>query len=154
MRSTIDHLYVLTSVLKERKRENKDTFCAFIDFSRAFDGVHHDLLWLKLLQYGIDGKIFRVIKSLYQDMRSMVRLNGMLTEPFHVTLGVRQGDNISPTLFSIYINDLLYEINLLNKGVYYGNTMVSVLAYADDLVFVTENAKSLQKMLDTLYQWC
>ena len=142
MRATIDHIYVLISVLKERKKEMMDTFCAFIDFSHAFDGINHDLLWQKLLQYGIDEKIYRVIKALYQDMSSMVRLNGMFTEAFPVPRGVHQGDNMSSTLFSIYINDLLYEINILGKGVYYGNTMISVLAYADDLVFNTDTDES------------
>ena len=85
-------------------------FCAFIDLEKAFDWVERDLLYLKLLKTGIEGKIYKSIKSLYSGTLSCVRLNGFLTDWFNCDSGVRQGDNLSPTLFSVFINDLALEL--------------------------------------------
>ena len=84
-------------------------------------------------------------------MESMVKLNGYLTDPFKIQAGARQGDKLSPTLFNLYINDLIGEINSLGYGVQYDDVKLSILAYADDLVLISENEEQLQSILDTLH---
>jgi hypothetical protein len=66
---------------------------------------------------------------------------------------VRQGDTLSPTMFSLYINDLANEINLLGNGIKIGNSEVSILMYADDIVLLADNELKLQQMLETLSSW-
>ncbi len=154
MRSTIDHLYTMINILKERKRRNKSTYVCYVDFARAFDCVPHDLLRLKLLQNGIDGKIYKSICSLYLGMKSFIRLNGYTTDYFPVSIGTRQGDNLSPTLFNLYINELINDIKQLDLGVPYGNSKVDILAYADDLVLMAENEEDLQSMITCLHTYC
>ena len=48
-------------------------------------------------------------------------------------------DNLPPTLFSLYLNELVKYVNSLNLGVHYGYTQVSMLACADDLIFIAES---------------
>ena len=67
---------------------------------------------------------------------------------FTCMYGVRQGDNLSPSLFSLYINDFARAINDLNVGVPLLNTSVSILLYADDVVLVAESEANLQSMLN------
>ena len=68
-------------------------------------------------------------------------------------LGVKQGDNLSPTLFSVFLNDLATEIKKLNVGVDTSDGTVSILLYADDIPLIAPSKKNLQKMLDTLSAW-
>ena len=68
-------------------------------------------------------------------------------------MGVRQGDNLSPSLFGLYINSLAVQINRLGKGVNIGQDKLSVLLYADDMVFLAEKEQDLQLMLDSMYIW-
>ena len=105
-RSCTDHIYSLHSIAKERQIEGLKTFVTFIDFSKAFDSVNRNLLLYVLLQSGIDGKLYFIIKALYNLTEACVTLNGALSEWFKTELGVRQGDNLSPTLFSVFINEL------------------------------------------------
>lgn len=77
-----------------------------------------------------------------------------MTEWFLTLLGVRQGDNLSPTLFAIFINDLLVKIKHLNLGVKFNDSMVSCLAFADDIVLLADSEENLQIMLNTLDDWC
>lgn len=109
----------------------------------------------RLLQYNIDGKMYRAVRSLYADTQCCVKLNeNVFTNWFDVTSGVKQGDNLSPTLFSLYINELCKEINSLKKGVKVGHLDVSMLLYADDMVLIAESEGNLQEMLNSMYNWC
>ena len=104
--STTDHIFVLHSLMELLKTKKKKLFCTFIDFSKAFDSVWRVGLWIKLLSNGINGKIFRLIYNMYQNIKSRVSLNGEISSFFLSSRGVRQGGNLSPVLFSIFLNDL------------------------------------------------
>ena len=153
-RACIDHIYVLTSIIRNRKAQGLPTFSAFIDMKKAFDWVDRDLLFLKLLQNGINGKFYDSIKSMYNNPLACVNLNGNFTSWFGTTHGVRQGDVLSPTLFSVFVNDLATEINDLGLGIPTGDFLVNILLYADDIVVLAENETNLQKVLDHLKIWC
>ena len=72
--------------------------------------------------------------------------------------GLCQGDNLSPTLFSCYINDLLRELNDCDLGICLQvkdkKRKMCVLAYADDIVILSDNASNHQKLLDMVHDWC
>ena len=90
-RSCSDHIFTLSSVIQNRLHENKPTFAAFLDMEKAFDRVIRDLLLLRLLEYGIDGKLYNSIKNMYDDNKSSILLNNLSTDWFDVTSGVRRG---------------------------------------------------------------
>ena len=153
-RSCQDHIFSLTTIIRNRLKMKKDTFVAFIDMQKAFDWVNRDFLWYKLLVHNITGKIYWAVRSIYNYNESCVKVNTLLSEWFKVSVGVRQGDNLSPTLFGIFINDLAIEIKNMGLGVLCGTTKVSILLYADDIALIAENEKDLQKMLTKLEEWC
>ena len=119
-----------------KKKSNQSVFACFIDFSNAFDSVNRDLLWFRLLNYGIDGKL-KVLKIMYDNLKICVTLNNYLTNWFSSNVGVCQGDTLSPTLFNLFVNDLATEIKTLECGVKIGNKSVSILLYADDIVLIS-----------------
>ena len=98
--------------------------------------------------------IDRAVRSIYSYNESCVKANTLLSEWFKVSVGVRQGDKLSPTLFGIFINDLAIEIKHMGLGVLCGITKVSILLYADGIALIAENEKDLQKMLTKLEEWC
>jgi len=76
-------------------------------------------------------------------------------------MGVKQGDCLSPTLFSVYINDLAEHLKETNLGIDMSfahdrifDEKLSILMYADDIVCLAENAIDLQDILFILEQWC
>ena len=98
--------------------------------------------------------ILQAIQSLYVDVTCSVRINEYFTDFFPVTQGLKQGCGLSPTLFSIYVNDLVTEINALNCGIRFDNNVISILMYADDIVLISESTDELQIMLNSLNRWC
>lgn len=153
-RSCLDHAFSLSTLIKNRISNKQSTFVAFIDFEKAFDWIDRELLLYKLLTYNVDGKFYNAIKSLYFHSESCIRINKRYTDWFTTETGVRQGDVLSPTLFNIYINDLISGVKQLNCGIHNDFFDVSIFAYADDIAIVSNNEENLQRMLDYIYNWC
>lgn len=153
-RSCIDHIFTLTSIIRNRKNKRLPTFAAFIDFEKAFDRVDRQLLFHKLMQMGVSGKILDCIRNIYHDCKCGVDLNGNITDWFSCNYGVRQGDVLSPTLFGLYINDLVKALKDGASGITIDDFVIVCLLYADDLVLLSENEEDLQTMLNILNDWC
>lgn len=94
--------------------------------------------------------MYNAIVGLNTVKKSCVSTNDYLTNWFNCADGVRQGDHLSPPVFSIFINDLATEVKELNKGVQMSNEKICLLLYADDIVLLTENEHDMQHVLDTL----
>ena len=70
-------------------------------------------LWQILIRLGVIGKLLNVIRSMYDCIKSRVKVSNTLSNELSCMLEVRQGECLSPLLFSLYINDL-EEMLLLN----------------------------------------
>ncbi len=121
---------------------------------KAFDWVGRDLLFFKLLEYNIDGKICNCIKAMYNHPLSCVKLNSNVTDWCPTESGVRQGDSLSPTLFAIFINDLASEMKQLDIDIDIENGKICILLFADDIVILAEDEIKLQILLDFTNEWC
>lgn len=155
-RSCIDQAFILHTVAKNSILKGRELLGCFIDFKKAFDGLDRMFLKYKLLKSGITGRMYNIIKSIYDPLKtqSCIRLNNNLTDWFETGRGVKQGDSLSPVLFLIFINDLAEELKSLNFGVNYFGQKIPILMYADDVVILSESNDELQKMLDFVYTWC
>ena len=91
---------------------------------------------------------------MYKDTLSAVKLNQYITNWFITELGVQQGDNLFPTLFAVYLNDLAINLNNMNLGITIDGLHICILLYADDVVIISENESNLQKMLTYVQEWC
>ena len=91
--------------------------------------------------------MYFAIKSLYQNTKACVRINNSCTDWF--ASGVRQGDNLSPSLFAILINNLFADIDCLKRGIYVNGRHISILFYADDIVIIANSI-----ILNKVNVWC
>ena len=80
---------------------------------------------------------------MYSFSEACIKINNYKTDYFPITCGVKQGDNLSPTLFSMFLNDLATGIKELNLGVDVDGCNVSILLYADDIVLIAPNENNL-----------
>jgi len=69
-----DQIFILTETLRARRQQK--TFCCFIDVKKAFDRVFRDGLWVRAFEEGVQGKMWRVLKSIYAKVQSCVSVNG------------------------------------------------------------------------------
>ena len=105
--STIDSVFVLETVIRKYLMKPKGRFyCAFVDFTKAFDLLNRDSLWYKLQNLNMSTKMLNMLMSIYRNVKARVLSNRGYTDAFQCPWGVKQGCILSPTLFNLYINDL------------------------------------------------
>lgn len=155
-RSCSDHVMVLTETIRHHLAQSPSNrvYCAFVDKKKAFDYVNITLLERKLRDCGVQGKLLKSYLAIYASLQYSILVNGEQSDYFNSVVGLKQGDNSSPLLYSIFNNDLLKELQSSRLGLKIREEHVSVLAYADDLVLLSDSPEKLQRELNILSEWC
>ena len=84
-------------------------------------------------------------------MDCIVRWDRSSSQPFKVYRGTRQGSILSPSLFNVFINDLLIELSSCTAGVHLDRDLCNSFAYADDITVFGLTVPDLQKLIDTCH---
>lgn len=143
----------LLEVLQRRQSvAGVDTHVCFVDFEKAYDKVPHSALLVKLERQGISGRLLGAIRAIYHDPTVSARDGvGGRTASVPYQCGVRQGDPLSPTLFNLYIDNIVHGLSgVAVPGV---ATPISSLLYADDLVIFSESREALASDVAVLRAW-
>ena len=120
----------------------------FLDISKCFDTINHNLLLAKLTKYGINDNELHWFKSYLSERCQSVIYNNQLSNPLDCSIGVPQGSNLGPLLFTLFVNDFSTSIR---------NGRISM--YADDTILycdgdnVLDIARNLNECLDDAALW-
>ena len=112
-KSTESAVTTLTDHILTQMDNNKFTIGIFLDFSKAFDTVDHQILLRKLENCGIKGTSLAWFQSYLNNRKQFVHLNNEFSEWLQIKCGVPQGSILGPILFLLYINDIINSSKLL-----------------------------------------
>ena len=147
---TVDHILTMdTCIQKYVKKHRKRLFSCFIDFKKAFDTVCREALIYKLNLTGVKGKFLEVLSHMYRNSKAKIKLLNRISEVIDINVGTEQGHPMSPELFKIYLLDLSAKLNgdadkLCLPSL--NNNTVSHLLWADDLILLALDERSLQHL--------
>ena len=128
-------------------------FVCFVDFSKAFDMVNRQISFYKIVKGGWTGRVIDTLRNLYSKTHYRVKRGGQLSPAIESLTGVNQGGAASGILFRKYLQDL-DEYLKKDAGVCIGETLVTHLLWADDLVLFSNAEKGIQKQLNGLKRFC
>ena len=134
---TSDHLLTLQTLIdKYIHCHGEKVYTCFVDFRKAFDSVWKDGLLYKLLQIGVGGRFYKLIKNIYSNSSCALKIGTSQTRSFSYSRGIHQGCILSPLLFNLYVNDLLsaFQNTLSDTIILPNGTKLNSLLYADDLI--------------------
>ena len=146
-RGGLENVLVIREIIDRNKKMGKELYLTFLDLEKAYDTVDRKKLLELLLKIGVDENVVRVIRGLYEDNQVKFTLGNISTGWLKNNVGVRQGCVLSPTLFNLYLEELLVRIRKTGKGVKVGDSTLGCLAYADDIVLMTENKADMEELL-------
>ena len=140
--------------MAERTSNGAKTYICFIDIKKAYDRVWRDGLWWTIAENGVKGKMWRILRAMYRTSKSKVFCGGQDSEIFDVELGVRQGDVLSPLVFSIFFNGLIRALKAKGYGVEVRWKRICGLWYADDIALMAGSQQELRDMLKCVDEYC
>jgi hypothetical protein len=153
-RSCTDPTFCLKLLIEKRKEFNLETHLLFIDYEKAFDNLQRQISFNILKSRHIPDTLFKEIVNIYTQNKIMIKFNNKLSKPKEINKGIRQGCPLSPTLFNIYLDELITKWQ--KRGItgikLSKNWQLSALLFADDQVIIAETEDNLQKAAHKLNQ--
>ena len=145
---TDDALVSQITEITENLEDGMKVAAVYLDITKAFDTVNHNILLNKLENCGFRGSILQWFSTYLKNRFQVVKLNGVMSDRIGIDSGVPQGSTLGPLLFLIYVNDLV-KMNL--RG--------SLYSFADDTaaVYVAKTKNELLEKINedmgTLSSW-
>jgi len=146
-RSTLDQAATLNELqIQFKNRTKNDLLIIFLDIKAAYDSVDRGLLFQKLQRKGVSPIALRIIDTLFNSCSSQVCVKGQKSRRFNHAAGLMQGSVLSPTLYSVFIDDLAEELKAAST-LRLGGMPVGGLFYADDIALVAEDVETMRRLL-------
>ncbi|KAH6586006.1 hypothetical protein BASA50_000949 [Batrachochytrium salamandrivorans] len=144
----------LVDIIQRRQNAGLNTHVLFIDIRKAFDTVPVGALLWKLQNMGFPRRTLAFLKALYTSSSARARAGSLLSDPFPVQRGVRQGCPLSGLLFNLFINDILDGVAPITvPGLSRDTTPIRGLMYADDVAVFADSEQSLLAASTAIEQW-
>uniref|UniRef100_A0A3P8U2M2 ribonuclease H n=1 Tax=Amphiprion percula TaxID=161767 RepID=A0A3P8U2M2_AMPPE len=146
--STIDHLHSVVQILEKTNEYNIPTYMAFVDYEKAFDSIQHKAVFKALKQHGVEDNYINILKETYDGGTAQVRTD-TVSRKICVMKGVRQGDTLSPVMFTVALEEIFRRIEY-ETGLNINGDRLNNLRFADDIILFTESEEQLGRLLNDL----
>jgi hypothetical protein len=162
-----DHVVTILDTVRHywARKPGKQVCAVFIDFKKAYDRVRPDALWHVLRRMNVAPELVDFLASWSDQRTTTLCLNGEDSEPWRMTMGVAQGDPLSPLLFNFYLESLIRSIKA--DPAFHGVSVETpatgelparqfafkLLVYADDIVLLCEGPAQAQHAAAAVQRW-
>jgi hypothetical protein len=113
---TSDNVFIIrTTVDKYLRVKRGKLYWCFVDFEKAFDSINHEAVWFEMTKKGVSERVVSCLSNMHEGIKFCVRcVNNEVTNFVTQTKGVRQGCDLSPYLFNIFI-DIIGYVSIANR---------------------------------------
>ena len=147
--STTDHLQALNQIIEKSNEYNLPLCTGFIDYEKAFDTVEHFAIFEALRKTNVNKTYINILQNIYNQATARVHLDKLVSTELQIHRGVRQGDPLSPKLFTAVMEEVFKKAEI-SEGVNVDGENLSNLKFADDVALLNETTEQMEKHLNNL----
>ena len=149
LRGTRDQIANICWIIEKAREFQKNIYFCIIDYAKAFDCVDHNKLWKTLQEMGIPDDLTCLLRNLYAGQEATVRTGHGTTDWFQIGKGERQGYMLSPCLFNLYVEYIMWNARLdeVQARIKIARRNINDLKYADDTTLMAESKEELKSLL-------
>ena len=135
-----DQIANICQIIEKAREFQKNVYFCLIDFTKAFDCVDHNKQRKILKEIGIPDHLTCLLRNLYASQEAAVRTRHGTTDWFQIGKGVSQGCILSPCLFNLYAEHIMWNAGLeeAQAGIKIAGRNINNLRYADDTTLMAE----------------
>ena len=146
--------FTILEAINHMIERGSNVFTCFLDVRKAFDTVWIDGLLFKLFfEFGIRGRMWLALRSLYTGMKAHVLCFGSLSRKFDILQGTGQGRLLAPFMYKVYINGLLTELTSHSCALSLNNLSLSSPSFADDTSLLSIYPSFLNVFMQICYNY-
>ena len=134
---TNDHLQVIKTLIEKSVEYNKPLVMVFVDYEKAFDSIRHNGMFNALADCRVDSRYSAILQHIYNHATASVRVYEK-TDRFERQREVRQGDTISPKLFTTLLEYMFKNIELEGLGINIDEKDLNHLRFAKDISLILD----------------
>ena len=157
-RSIFNHIRLAKAIINYAEVTKIDGAIIALDQEKAYDKIRHDYLWCILEAFHLPPPFINTLKSLYDQAYTCVAINGVMSTPYQVCRGVRQGDPLSCPIFNLAIEPLacLLRNDPSLRGLQIPGLVEKIIAkfFADDTSLYLSSTDRFDHVVQILRNWC
>ena len=144
-RGTRDQIDNTRWIIEKAREFKKNIYFPFIDYIKAFDCVDHNKIHQEM---GIPDHLTCLLRNLYAGQEATVRTRQGTTDWFQTGKGAHQGCILSPCLFNLYAEYIMWTARLdeAQAGIKIAGRNINNLRYADDTTLMAESEEELESL--------
>ncbi|KAE9419848.1 hypothetical protein Angca_004248, partial [Angiostrongylus cantonensis] len=145
----MDHIQTVSRLIEVCREYHLPLVLTFVDYEKAFDSVKTNAILSALVDQGVDPSYIRTLSDCYRNCTTEIQL---FQRPLTIPVGkeVRQGDTISPKLFSAALQWIMKSLDWDEKGIRIDGKFLSNLRFADDIVIFSKSTSEAEMMINEL----
>lgn len=157
-RSIFNHIRLAKAIINFAEITVENGTIVLLDQEKAYDKIKHDYLWRVLEAFHLPPPFIKTLKALYEHAHTRVAINSVLSSPFRIRQGVRQGDPLSCPVFNLAIEPLacLLRNNPNLRGLRAPGLAEKLITklLADDIALYLSHTDRFDHVLQILQAWC
>ena len=142
-------MQALNQIIEKSNEYNLPLCRGFIDYENAFDTVEHFAIVEALRKTNINETFINILQNIYSQATARIHLDKLVSDEFLIHRGVRQGDPLSPKLFTAVMEEVFKKADI-SEGVNVDGENLTNLRFADDDALFNETTKQMEKHLNSL----